>query len=392
MSYRKLKANYLFDGFTLHGSGTVLICKADGTIEDVVAEKEAGEDIEQYSGLLTPGFINCHCHLELSHLKDRIPKHHGLVDFALSIVRQRNEPEEFIQAAMREAEAEMLAAGIVAVGDICNGADSVVVKSQRRLYYYNFIELLGWSSSQAITRFIQGKKLAALFLQSLQDETHLSLNPHAPYSISPELWDLMIPEFPGKTITIHNQESADENEFFKSGGGGLSHLYAELKIDNVHFKAPGISSLSFYLNRLKTASRILLVHNTYMDKADIDQALSFHEGLYFCLCPNANQFIENRLPDIPALIKKNSAVVLGTDSLASNTQLSILEEIKTVKRHFPIIPTSSMLTWATSNGSLALSFEEKLGDFTRNKKPGIVLIEHLTRGEIGAESSCRRIL
>jgi cytosine/adenosine deaminase-related metal-dependent hydrolase len=127
-----------------------------------------------------------------------------------------------------------------------------------------------------------------------------------------------------------------------------------------------------------------------MDNADLTHAISFHEGLFFCLCPNANQFIENRLPDIPALINANGAIVLGTDSLASNTQLSILEEMKMIKQHFPFIPTSSMLTWATSNGSRALSFQEKLGDFTKKKKPGIVLVEHLTDGEIGVHSSCRR--
>ena len=391
MSYRKLKADYLFDGFTLHDSDTVLICKPDGTVEAVVKTDQAGGEIESFQGLLSPGFINCHCHLELSHLKGQIPGNQGLVDFVLSVVSRRKEMQESILAAMQAAESQMQEAGIVAVGDICNTGDSLVVKSSRRLFYYNFIELLGWSPAQAVSRFNNGKALAELFIQNLKDEDHLSLNPHAPYSISPGLWDLMIPEFRGKTITIHNQESADENEFFETGGGGLPGMYARLKIDNDHFKAPGKHSLPVYLNKLKTASRILLVHNTYMDKADLALALGFHKGLFLCLCPNANQYIENRLPDIPVLIKKNNAVVLGTDSLASNKQLSILEEMKLIKQHFPSIPTSSMLVWATSNGARALSFDEKLGDFAKKKKPGIVLIENIANGEIGAESSCRRI-
>jgi aminodeoxyfutalosine deaminase len=392
MSYRKLKADYLFDGFTLHGSDTVLICKPDGTIEAVVKEEQARGEIESFQGILSPGFINCHCHLELSHLKGRIPENQGLVDFVLSVVNRRMETQESILAAMRAAESQMQKVGIVAAGDICNTADSLVVKSSGRLFYYNFIELLGWSPAQAVSRFNNGKELAELFIRNLKDEDHLSLNPHAPYSISPQLWDLMIPEFRGKTITIHNQESEDENEFFETGGGGLPGMYEQLKINNAHFKAPGIHSLPVYLNKLKTASRILLVHNTYMDKADITLALSFHQGLFLCLCPNANKYIENRLPDIPALIKKNSAVVLGTDSLASNKQLSILEEMKLIKQHFPFIPTFNMLVWATSNGARALSFDEKLGDFTKKKKPGIVLIEHVSSGEIGADSACRRIL
>lgn len=392
MSYRKLKADYLFDGFKLHSSDTVLICKPDGTIEDLVAADQAGSDIEQFTGLISPGFINCHCHIELSHLQDQLPKHQGLVNFVLSVMSLRRKPEELIQAAIQAAESEMLTAGIVAVGDICNTTDSLAVKSGKRLDYYNFIELLGWSPLQAGTRFYEGKKLETLFLQGLGDENHLSLSPHAPYSISSELWDLMTAEFPGKTITIHNQESDDENEFFKSGGGGLSALYASLKIDNTLFKVPGMHSLPFYLPKLKTASRILLVHNTYMNDSDLTHAIAFHKGLFFCLCPNANLFIENRLPDIPALMEKSGTIVLGTDSLASNSQLSILEEMKMIKQYYPSILTSSMLIWATSNGARALSFEEKLGDFTKNKKPGIVLIEHVSEGEISMDSCCRKIL
>ena len=94
MSYRKLKADYLFDGFTLHGSDMVLICKSDGTIEAVIKAEQAGGEIESFQGLLSPGFINCHCHLELSHLKGQIPGNQGLVDFVLSVVsregRRRN--------------------------------------------------------------------------------------------------------------------------------------------------------------------------------------------------------------------------------------------------------------------------------------------------------------
>jgi cytosine/adenosine deaminase-related metal-dependent hydrolase len=392
MTYRKLKADYLFDGTKLRGSDTVLICKPDGTVEDLVTVETAGEGVEHHTGLISPGFINCHCHLELSHLKGEIPPHSGLVNFVLTVVSERGKPQDLIQSAIHEAETEMLSGGIVAVGDICNSGDSLNVKSKNRVNYYNFIELLGWLPSQANNRFNEGKKLETLFLERLGDPGHLSLNPHAPYSVSSELWDLMAPEFSGKTITIHNQESEDENTLFKTGGGGFTDLYARLKIKNDKFSAPGVHSLPFYLHKLKKASRILLIHNTYMDNVDLKMAASFHEGLFFCLCPNANHFIENRLPDIPALIKKNVNIVLGTDSLASNAQLSILEEIKKIKYHFSSIPTSKLLSWATSNGSRALSFQEKLGDFTKSKKPGVVLIDHIVNGEIGPGSFCRRIL
>ena len=391
MSYRKLKADYLFDGFRMCGTDAVLVCQQDGTIEGILDETQAGTEFERYNGLISPAFINCHCHLELSHLKGLIPENLGLVNFILSVVNYRRQAEDVVQSAIQSAESEMIAAGIVAVGDICNTVDTVAIKQSGNLNYYNFIELLGWSPDQAVSRFKKGMETVAFFLDNCPDEKHLSINPHAPYSVSEELWNLMIPGFTGKTITIHNQESAAENDFFKTGGGGLTAMYAQMKIDNTHFKTPRITSLSAYLNKLKTASNILLVHNTYTSESEITKASSFHRQLYFCLCPQANNYIENKLPDIPAFLKQTNRIVLGTDSLASNRNLSILEEMKLIKKEFPTIPTSRMLIWATSNGATALSFNNNLGDFKKGKKPGIVLVENTPGGEICAKSTCRRI-
>jgi len=122
------------------------------------------------------------------------------------------------------------------------------------------------------------------------------------------------------------------------------------------------------------------------------EARSFNDNLFFCFCPNANRYIEDCLPDIPLFVKNKCQIVLGTDSLASNHQLSILEEMKTIKKNFPSITLSQMLPWATSNGARALGFEEKLGDFSRGKKPGIVLLENLTNGELGDTTTIKRLL
>jgi cytosine/adenosine deaminase-related metal-dependent hydrolase len=391
MSYRKLKANYLFDGFKMQRNG-VLICSQDGTIETIVDEDQAGEGLENFSGILSPGFINCHCHLELSYLKGLIPEKLGLVNFVLSVVSGRQLAGEIKLEAILSAESEMSKAGIVAVGDICNSPDTRFLKSAKRLDYYNFIEVLGWSPELAHSRFEKGKETAAQFIESGADEKYLSLNPHAPYSVSNELWNLMEPGFEGKTITIHNQESSSENEFFISASGDLTRMYSLMKMDSSHFKAPGTRSLSSYLPRLKTASRILLVHNTYTNEEDLIEALDYNNNLFFCFCPNANIYIENHLPDITLFLKHKTRIVLGTDSLASNHHLNILEEMKTIKKASPVTSTSELLLWATSNGAAVLSLEEKLGDFKKGKKPGIVLIENTERGEISDLSTSRRLM
>jgi cytosine/adenosine deaminase-related metal-dependent hydrolase len=391
MSYRKLKADYIFDGFEMKRN-LVLICRMDGTIEEIVDEKQAGQDLESFSGILSPGFINCHCHLELSHLKGAIPEKQGLVNFVISVVGSRNQTEELKKDAMVSAESEMLTSGITGVGDICNTRDTRFLKSAKHLEYYNFIEVLGWSPEIASSRYEAAKKLTRLFIEAGADEKHTSLSPHAPYSVSDKLWDLLKPGFNGKTITIHNQESEAENEFFISATGDLTRMYSTMKIDSGHFKATGKRSLSYYFPKLKTASNILLVHNTFMEESDLTEALEYGKKLFFCFCPNANMYIEGRLPDIPVFQKHKSRIVLGTDSLASNHQLSILEEMKTIKKTYPLTFTSQLLLWATSNGAKALDFDEKLGDFSKGKKPGVVLIDNTMGGEITDLSNSRRLV
>ena len=392
MSYRKLKADYLFGGYEMHPDNSVLICDHYGKIEGIVDKTQAGEDLEEFKGMIVPGFINCHCHLELSHLRGMITENQGLIHFLLSVMSQRFQPSTSKEKSMLNAEREMMDAGIVAVGDISNTIDSGFVKVAKRLEYYHFIELLGWAPRQAGERYEAAKKLANEFINLGLDEKHLSLVPHAPYSVSVELWDLIKSNFRGKTVTIHNQESLAENEFFKTGNGDLNHLYTELKMDNSHFKFPGSTSLPYYISKLTEAERILLVHNTYMDETDLVEACNFSNDLFLCLCPNANLYIENRLPDIPLFLKRTDRIVLGTDSLASNHRLSILEEMKSIKKIFPAITSAEMLVWATSNGAKALSFDSRLGDFSKGKTPGVVLIENLTGAEIGEESTCRRLV
>jgi cytosine/adenosine deaminase-related metal-dependent hydrolase len=390
MSYRKFRADYLFDGYRLHGGDQVLITGGEGKVEDIVHYKEAGEGVEELDGILCPGLVNCHCHLELSHLKGRIPEKTGLVDFVFSVVSHRGSPKAEIQEAMRAAGAEMLETGIVLTGDICNTADSLAWKTGGRMAWYNFIELAGWLPGQAQKRFAEGEFLYRQFAAAT-GEARLSLIPHAPYSVSPALWDLLETGFPHKTISIHNQETAAEDEFFISGGGELLRMYEMMKIDPAYFTATGNGSLSYYLGRMRGAGKILLVHNTYSPATDLERAVAFSPDLFLCLCPNANLYIEDRLPDIPAMMKLNANLVIGTDSLASNRQLSVLEEIKTIGRHFPDIATASLLQWATSNGARALQFEDQFGDFKKGKQPGVVLIS-CKGGRLDAESSCRRIL
>ena len=392
MEYRKFKADHIFDGGSFLNQNKVLITDVRGKIIDIIDETEAGEGIEILHGILSPGFINAHCHLELSHLKNRIHPKTGLVEFVTKVVSERNFARDEIMNAMKDAEAEMLKAGIVAVGDLCNNTLSLLQKKSKNLRYYNFIETSGWNPKVAKTRFEKSK---IYYDEFTKEKMTVSIVPHAPYSVSEALWGKITPLFSRKVVTIHNQETKHEDEFFLKGSGEFLNMYKMMNIDNSFYKPKRIRSLETYFKKFSKASSLILVHNTFTKKVDVDyinENKSLDQIVSFCLCPNANLYIENALPPVKMLSKNKCNIIVGTDSLASNKKLNILEELKTIAKNFPEIKIETLLKWATINGARALQMDDQLGSFEKGKNPGVVLIENIIDKKFAKVSVARKIL
>jgi cytosine/adenosine deaminase-related metal-dependent hydrolase len=368
--------------------GNVLITNPAGVIEDIVPATEGGDDIQLVKGILSPGFINCHCHLELSHMKDLIPEHTGLVDFVFKVVSERHFPDEAIAAAIVQAEDAMIANGIVAVGDICNNLSTLAQKQKNRLSYYNFIEVSGWLPDVAQSRFERAIDIYTAFAKpqtpsrALGIKPQTAMSPHAPYSVSDALWGLITPYFENNTVTIHNQETDFEDALFLSGTGDFSRMYELMKMDTSFFHPTGKSSLQSYFHKLSNAKQVLLVHNTFTKEADIVYAQLAMPGVSWCVCINANQYIEQAIPPIDLLRKNGCDIVVGTDSLASNHSLSIVDELKTIQQYFPSVPLVELLRWATINGAKILQIDEQFGSFEKGKQPGVILLERVENGRL----------
>lgn len=381
MAYLKFQGEGIFTGREILSAHQVLITNEKGIIEEIIPATEAGEDVQQYAGLICPGFVNAHCHLELSHLKGLLPEKTGLVDFVTGVMQHRNFTPEKIQAAIAAAEAAMQDNGIVAVGDICNTDHTAAQKVQSALDWYNFIEVGGFIPQLAPVRFKQARKVYEGFAgqQPATGSNRASITPHAPYSVSNELFALIDQFSAGKVISVHNQETPEEDAFFMSGISRFRQLYTLLGADISFFEHPGCSSLQYWLPRVANPAAVLLVHNTCTTEADIRFAQQVAAGrqqtLYWTLCPNANLYIEGRLPHVELLRQYQCAITVGTDSLASNWQLSILSELQTLRTHFTDIPLSELLQWATLNGAQALRMHDKLGSFEKGKQPGILAVD-----------------
>lgn len=381
MSYRKFRADNLFDGYKLRGNEQVLVTDTAGIVQDIVPLATAGDNIEQFKGILTPGLINCHCHLELSHLKNVIPPHTGLVEFLCSVVTKRGFDPGVIQEEIRRGEQEMYDNGIVAVGDIGNTADTANTKSKSKIRWQNFVEVLGFTDEKAEENINHYKSVAKNLESVLQasDIGHrTSLVPHAPYSISPKTFELINKATEGQVISIHNQEHPAEDILYKTGGGDYLKLFKIFGIEKSPFPVTGKSSIRSVLPHFNKGQTIFLIHNTYMPEEDIvfanEYATQNGLKLVYCFCINANLYIENKTPVPANFIKQNCHIVLGTDSYSSNWQLSIAKEIQSVQKHFPSLSIETILQWATINGAKALQWESALGSFEKGKKPGVVLL------------------
>lgn len=378
MGYRKFTADQLFTGSRLLDN-QVLVTDEKGRIEAIIPATDAGSDVQFFQGTLAPGFINAHCHLELSHLQGVIPPHTGMIDFLLTVMGRRAVAKEQILQAIAGAETAMLQNGIVAVGDICNTADTLPQKKQQRLYYHNFIEATGFIAATAHSRFSTALTVWEQFEEAGGLVGNTSIVPHAPYSVSPGLVEFMTAFAENDDLlTIHNQESKEEDEFFRTGTGGFNRLYEALGLDISFFRPTGKSSLQTCLSWFGGRRSMILVHNVMTRAEDLQfiqkkQAILPH--CYFCLCPNANLYIGNGLPDVDLLRRYEVDIVIGTDSLASNHQLSILAELKTLQQHNPDIPMEELLQWATLNGAKALGIQERFGSFEKGKTPGVLLLE-----------------
>ena len=376
--YRKIKGRNIFTGYSFTGPEHVLVVSEEGIVESIIPEAEAGGDTEFFDGIICPGFVNAHCHIELSHLKNKIPQHKGLVNFVQEVMTQRNAGNEEKLIAMQEAAAELYESGTVAVGDICNTTDSLFLKKESRLHWSNFTEVSGFVNAGAQKRFDEANEVLQTFNLQLSTSQN-SLVPHAPYSVSKKLFALIADAMINKTVSIHNQESPEEDRLYIDKEGDFLALYKNFGIDISGFAPTGISSMQSWLPYFKKARKIISVHNTFTQAEDIlfAKEMMQTDQLYFCLCPNANLFIENKLPPIELLIQHNCNIILGTDSYAGNTQLNIFEEIKTIQNNFPDIPFETILQWATLSGAKALSIENKFGSFEKGKEPGVVLINDM---------------
>ena len=348
-------ADQIHDGFRFLKEKTVLVFQKDGRFERVVSLDEIEKnEVKTFRGILCPGFVNAHCHLELSYLRGKIKEGGGLHEFIKEVEKQKQNSAEELQDAMQKADSEMYDSGINVVGDICNTNHSFSVKQKSSIYYHSFFEVYGFHPDRAEKVFENAVQLKNQWNKERgKNPFAVSIVPHAPYSVSEKLFSLLS-GYASKweaPLCMHSQESEDENLFFENKSGKILERLHQFGINTDFFQSTGKNSLNSTLHFLPTNRNLLLVHNTYTSQTDVQFAVSCHPLVYFCFCPRANHFIERRLPDFSIFSNLKDRLCMGTDSYASNYSFNFDEEIGFLKTLNPEIRMEDILKWSTSNGS-----------------------------------------
>ncbi len=327
--------------------------------------EEAG--LEFYPGMIIPGMINAHCHLELSHLKGKIPEKTGLTEFVARVSQIRTSDPAAIEQALEAADRMMYLQGVSGVGDISNNTMTLVAKRSSPVRYHTFIEVFGFDQATSTVRFKKALEYANAFSEA---GLRCSLSPHAPYSVGVHLWE-MLSEAKELTrrISIHHEESKDELELLNTRSGAMAGSFLQAGFDIASLPEGAADTLAL-LGKYVPEADWILVHNTLTDP--LPDPSDLKPGVFWVLCPRSNQYIGNVLPDIAGFAQSGLKVCLGTDSLASNHSLSVYDEMMAVQAVAPEVPFETLLKWATINGARALGMSDQLGSLEPGKRPGLV--------------------
>ncbi|MBE6234353.1 MAG: hypothetical protein E7118_07765 [Bacteroidales bacterium] len=326
---------------------------------------------------LVPGFVNGHCHVELSHLHRKFRKGTGMAGFIDQINQLRDWAGRDVKVSIvKQWMDRMWSMGVSAMADISNDDSSFEVKKSHPMYTRTFLEVFG--SEPEMCEGVM-KDVAALDMAAEEAGIDAAPTPHSCYTMSPQLLSAASAAGMAKGyLSYHSQESREEEDLVRTGTGAM---YENRKRSGMSVPpVTGESSLKYFISRLAAAvpppydANVLLVHNVCLEQEDVDAAKEVFRNVYWAICPLSNIFIHNALPPVPLMRENGLDIMIGTDSLSSNDDLDMVKEMACLHSAFPEVPMAEILKWACLNGARFLGKDDVLGSMAPGKRPGIVMI------------------
>jgi cytosine/adenosine deaminase-related metal-dependent hydrolase len=323
-----------------------------------------------------PALVNAHTHLELSWMAGRVRRHERFTGWVREMLGLRREspPPDAIAASIDAAIAQAKSFGTGLVGDISNSLATVDPLRRSDLRGVVFHELLRLRAADADDVLDHG--LAALERAGASERVPVSVAPHAPYSVSPQLFQgirAVLARLPFLPTSVHLGESPEEVEFLATGTGPWRQLLEDLGAWDPAWQPPRCGPVE-YLDRMKLLGpRTLAVHGVQF--GDDELARLAATGTTLVTCPRSNAYVGVGAPPVERFYRAGVRVAIGTDSLASVDDLNLFSELAALRALGPTVPAASLLASATVEGARALGFEAEFGTIEPGRRALLVAID-----------------
>jgi cytosine/adenosine deaminase-related metal-dependent hydrolase len=341
-----------------------------GMVIAVGDRASGGEVVDLGAVAVLPGLVNAHTHLELSWMRGQVPPAASMPKWAAALMALRrtvsHEPPAPIGDAIREARTS----GTALVGDVTNTFATYDWIADSDLSAVFFRELLGFSVAEPEAVV----EAAAEQIASLMPMAWLraSIVPHAPYSVSPALFEAIARRSAGQPLSLHLGESRAEVEFLRDGTGEWRALLETLGVWNDRWTPPGCGPVE-YVERFGIVNeRFLAVHGVEFTEDDVSRLR--RAGSTIVTCPRSNVWTGAGEPPVERFYASGIRVAIGTDSLASVADLNLFAELAAVRRLAPRVPAHELLASATIHGAKALGFGGELGSIEAGKRAQLISV------------------
>ena len=357
------------DGPPLDGG---YVTMAEGRIASVGRQQVPASSAEDLGDVvLMPGLVNAHTHLEFSQLEQPLGTAGiRLPEWIRLVIADRNRSGRDTAASISGGMRESLEQGVTTVAEIAT-ASPAAYAAEMAPQLIAFQEVIGFSAARRASVLADVEQR----LENCRGTVRLGISPHAPYSVHPQLFEELVDLAVEKNLPVamHLAESQEEVQLLAGNSGPFRELLEEKSMWDNGAIPIGSRALT-YLKILARAPRSLIIHGNYLVPEEFRLLAEHREKMAVVYCPRTHHYFGHKPYPLLQMLAAGVRFAIGTDSRASNPDLSLLDELRFVHRHFDEIPVEQVLQMGTIAGAAALGLEKTVGSITAGKEANLTAV------------------